>query len=753
MAGRQRGASTKLYNSLFIVVCLLWCAASQAHSEVDLPPLDKHLEDSIATDMLNIVDKKFETLTTRIASLESAVNSLQYYSIRHIREMRGRLQSTDNDLETVRKQVTQLGDEQRSHNAVVSVMATDVSELKKSSADLLGEFESSVFYINENLDKQNKDLKTLLEDTVIRSSREVTEQISKQLEETVQQMEQLQVRIIPCLNPEPASCSVDFSGISEHIDLRFAEFKMQTHAYFVRLINAAQLDIISGKRFSDDESKVEETKKEKDKPCDCKADSTKNNSFRADRADDTVGHAAYTLVSRNENISSAENVTAQTAHDVHRKYQDENDEQVMNALYNMTTSVLQAVNYFRNTGRMLEQILSNTDSIIIQQTDITKRFNPLYLGVLSSTEDDESYQSNIIPGAQGAEKRIPLKRLSPVKTADAGCSSYNEVFKNVTAIIRNGSQLLEVLTDLAQLSSVSLSKVTAALQDEVTRVEGIRTQMATTMLARTSGDKSDPVIVLTNVTQKTLKLVEAVASNTGWLPQIHHNVQLLESMTNRSLYGVLQNHALLRRIQEISPNQEDPVASFGRDNNKTTGHGTSRTHSNRHRSSNSDLNESTKDEAALNRESLETIYSTSLQLNRIMPALTKLLSEPDPLITLVGGGRPDQGRVEIYHNGLWGALCQRDLSHAEADLICRHLGFRGGISAGSGHFGSGTGASWIFNASCLASPQCPVVSYSDDTAQCSHELDAGVICDHMLRIVSTDGSTKGKVGRLEIHHR
>lgn len=115
---------------------------------------------------------------------------------------------------------------------------------------------------------------------------------------------------------------------------------------------------------------------------------------------------------------------------------------------------------------------------------------------------------------------------------------------------------------------------------------------------------------------------------------------------------------------------------------------------------------------------------------RLFALLTNsvVIHSTDPLITLVAGGRPDQGRVEIYHNGLWGALCHRDLTHVEADLICRHLGFRGGISAGPGHFGSGAGTSWTFNASCLATPQCAVVTNSEDAAQCSHELDAGVIC-------------------------
>ena len=33
------------------------------------------------------------------------------------------------------------------------------------------------------------------------------------------------------------------------------------------------------------------------------------------------------------------------------------------------------------------------------------------------------------------------------------------------------------------------------------------------------------------------------------------------------------------------------------------------------------------------------------------------------------------GRVEVFHNGLWGTICNIDFDIYEGDIICRQLGF------------------------------------------------------------------------------
>ncbi|EFJ49938.1 hypothetical protein VOLCADRAFT_89444 [Volvox carteri f. nagariensis] len=50
----------------------------------------------------------------------------------------------------------------------------------------------------------------------------------------------------------------------------------------------------------------------------------------------------------------------------------------------------------------------------------------------------------------------------------------------------------------------------------------------------------------------------------------------------------------------------------------------------------------------------------------------------DVTLRLVGGSTPDQGRVEIYNGTTWGTVCDDYFGAAEADVVCRELGYAGG---------------------------------------------------------------------------
>uniref|UniRef100_A0A8C1R695 Uncharacterized protein n=1 Tax=Cyprinus carpio TaxID=7962 RepID=A0A8C1R695_CYPCA len=96
------------------------------------------------------------------------------------------------------------------------------------------------------------------------------------------------------------------------------------------------------------------------------------------------------------------------------------------------------------------------------------------------------------------------------------------------------------------------------------------------------------------------------------------------------------------------------------------------------------------------------------------------------------GDLPSSGRVEVYHDGQWGTVCDDGWELAEAQVVCRQLGFPGAISVKpGGQYGEGSGPIWLDDMNCKGSES----SLSDcsfkgwGVTDCSHKEDAGVVCE------------------------
>ncbi|XP_068698542.1 uncharacterized protein [Montipora foliosa] len=129
-------------------------------------------------------------------------------------------------------------------------------------------------------------------------------------------------------------------------------------------------------------------------------------------------------------------------------------------------------------------------------------------------------------------------------------------------------------------------------------------------------------------------------------------------------------------------------------------------------------------------------------------------TESNGALRLVGGTRRGEGRVEIYHNGAWGTVCDDDWDIRDAKVVCRKLGFVSAISAlNSAHFGRGSGSIWLDNVNCTGSERsltdCGNNGWSSHN--CGHHEDASVVCPEAnpLRLV---GGTRRREGRVEIHY-
>uniref|UniRef100_A0A3B4F5M6 Neurotrypsin n=1 Tax=Pundamilia nyererei TaxID=303518 RepID=A0A3B4F5M6_9CICH len=127
-----------------------------------------------------------------------------------------------------------------------------------------------------------------------------------------------------------------------------------------------------------------------------------------------------------------------------------------------------------------------------------------------------------------------------------------------------------------------------------------------------------------------------------------------------------------------------------------------------------------------------------------------------PPLRLVGGEEDFEGRVEVFHAGRWGSICDDQWDDRDAEVVCRQLGFGGVAKAWSwAHFGQGSGPILLDAMKCTGNElfldQCPHGNWEQHN--CDHMEDAGVSCspytDGVVRLVGGDSPWEG---RVEVFH-
>jgi len=100
-------------------------------------------------------------------------------------------------------------------------------------------------------------------------------------------------------------------------------------------------------------------------------------------------------------------------------------------------------------------------------------------------------------------------------------------------------------------------------------------------------------------------------------------------------------------------------------------------------------------------------------------------------VALFGGRSPREGRLEVYHNGRWGTVCDDGFTDAAVKVVCYSLGFGYiGREVNIDAYGMGEGTIWLDDIECSGTEEhisnCSHRGWGSHN--CGHHEDVAISC-------------------------
>ncbi|KAL3996061.1 deleted in malignant brain tumors 1 protein [Sarotherodon galilaeus] len=143
-------------------------------------------------------------------------------------------------------------------------------------------------------------------------------------------------------------------------------------------------------------------------------------------------------------------------------------------------------------------------------------------------------------------------------------------------------------------------------------------------------------------------------------------------------------------------------------------------------------------------------YDDASIICEVQPGINSTAVEGE--VRLVNGNSSCSGRVEIFHNGQWGTVCDDNWGLVDAQVVCKQLGCGRVISAPTNaRFGQGNGPIWLDDVTCIGTEskisECRHRGFGSH--DCGHSEDAGVVCEAAVSVRLVNGENRCS-GRVEV---